>query len=230
MRPTAVIMSFWQKSRALVITFGSLLALAALLDIAMAFVFNPITTETLQIGSSGAASVRFWIITSEPYGISLRIANPGQIDRDLFQRLLGCEMHMDYSAAKPGVTIPFEWSIRSLADGRIVARSTVPSITPNGHSCSTVGGAHLLSLGGFSIAPGRYLFEFRFAGDVPQLAGLPAQVSATCCGKVASTPLASFLIFCWFFVVPILVLLLALLALLLLAGFAVHLRAARRAN
>ena len=190
---------FWRKNRFLLIAFSAVILFVVVDSPLSAAVFLPMSSGQFKVDPANKMDSRFWILTKETYGINLAIERPPELDRDTFDQLTGCpDLRKRPFVPVPGITIPFQWTVKS-PDERIVAKSSSPSITPAGNACSSTGRAHLLSLGSFSIDPGRYRFEFAFSEEIPAFKNFSTEVFISCCGKSADTPLAGALLLMNFF-------------------------------
>jgi hypothetical protein len=207
---------FWRKNRISLIAFSALISLIGMEQWITVLAFNPMTSEKFSVDLENQIRSRFRIIAKETYGVYLWIGKPNELDSDAFDRLTGCSGAWRLSRAVRGATIPFQWTVQSLSDERIVAKSDAPSITPPGNSCSIVAGGHRLYLGGFAINPGRYQFKFQFSEEIPPLKNFPTEISIGCCGQSGNTAVTDILRFTNFLLLPIMQWLAALLALMLL--------------
>lgn len=225
---------FWRKNRFLLIAFAVLILIITAERPLSLLQFVPLKSTQVEIDPSFKFETRLWIVARERYGINLWIGKPKQLDQLTFNRLTGCPDFTNLTKGPlnpvPGVTVPFKWIVTSSGED-IVAESGAPSITPPGNACSSTAGGRLFSLGDLSLDPGIYYFKFQFTRKIPELTTFPARLHVSCCAKHSYTWTSAVLRFIGF-LVPLLLLVAALLALILLvrAGTALYVARASRSS
>jgi hypothetical protein len=175
---------FYRTNRALL---AALLGIALFVWIALLFtsaVSNPVTPTPFNLNAAPNSNFRFWILAEETYHASLFIEQPAELGRKTFDLVTGCQDNVN---TPPHQVQTPQLIIRSVRNQRVVIQRGAKLINPPADECATTTGGRVFSLGEFAIAPGRYLFELKFSDEIPSSMSFPAELSISCCGKIAST-------------------------------------------
>jgi hypothetical protein len=185
---------------------------------------QPVAPKRIAIDQDHKSNVRFWIVTWETYQGTLWIGRPPELNPKAFDRLTGC---LDFSGTPPQRPAPLQWTIRSAYDSRAVVQGKAIPINPSADDCSSTKGGHVLSLGKLALEPGRYQFDLKLSDEIPDTISFPIELNIQCCGKIAHTRLGGLALFLAFFLLPILIYVVAFLVLILLVRGALFFYATR---
>lgn len=132
------------------------------------------------------------IFSPEQYTVNLVIER-GNKSPEAIEKLLGSmrPLKAGESSSQPEISIPLEWKLSDVTDGKVVASGNAASGRSNGWSAAQVSRA----IGFFSAPVGKYTFTAKTLNPLPEFSGVPTRIVAQTRGSSSSTWQMAFL---WF--------------------------------
>lgn len=128
--------------------------------------------DAITLSPRGKISKEIRMVIPESYALNL-VFECSNIPCEQLKTLIG---HGGYKDGKPipsGVKVPIRWALKEVPGGSVIASGEIDSFGSIAWSATEV----YRHVGGFRVAPGRYLFTAEILRDVPELAHIKTHLS-----------------------------------------------------